>query len=272
MKLLIDAGNTRIKLAAWSAPDGRARDVLSLAHEDIPTVLPGWLAAQQAPFRQACGVNVAGTALGQRLTATLADAACTLAWLKPTASALGLQNGYDTPEQLGADRWAALLGIWHKHRQSGAPLLLATFGTATTIDAIHPDGRFLGGLILPGAAMMRRSLAQGTAQLPLASGDLRPFPTNTHDAISSGMAAAQAGAVLRQWLTLREHCRATPQLFVSGGNWPQLAGEVEKLLQDLAQLAGLAPIVPQAVPHAVLDGLAYLAGHACLPATPQTAD
>ncbi|MGO3743060.1 type III pantothenate kinase [Kerstersia sp.] len=265
MTLLIDAGNTRIKLAAWSAPDGRTADVLSLAHEDIPTVLPGWLASQPRAFRQACGVNVAGTALGQRLAGILADAGCALEWLKPSACALGLQNGYDTPEQLGADRWAALLGIWHKRRQQGAPLLLATFGTATTIDAISPAGRFLGGLILPGAAMMRRSLAQGTAQLPLAAGDLRPFPTNTHDAISSGMAAAQAGAVLRQWLTLRQHCGATPQLFVAGGNWPQLAGEVERLLQDLATLAGLPPILPQTVPHAVLDGLAYLAGQARAP-------
>lgn len=262
MKLLIDAGNTRIKLAAWSAPDGRATDVLSLAHEDIPTVLPGWLAAQQPPFRQACGVNVAGTALGQRLADILAAAGCALEWLKPTASTLGLHNGYDAPGQLGADRWAALLGIWHKRRQAGTPLLLATFGTATTIDAISPEGGFLGGLILPGAAMMRRSLAQGTAHLPLAAGDLQNFPTNTHDAISSGMAAAQAGAVLRQWLALRQHCDAAPQLFVSGGNWPQLAGEVESLLQSLAALANLPPIVPQLVPHAVLDGLAHLAGNA----------
>lgn len=263
MKLLIDAGNTRIKLAGWHPVNGRSTDVLSLAHDDIPSALPAWLAAQASRFARACGVNVAGTALGERLQGILADAGCRLEWIKPSASALGLANGYDTPAQLGADRWAALLGIWQAQRQTGHPLLLATFGTATTVDSITPDGTFLGGLILPGAAMMRRSLAQGTAHLPLAAGELHAFPTNTHDAISSGMAAAQAGAVVRQWLALRQHCGATPALFVSGGNWPQLSGEVESLLATLAAAAGLPGITARLVPHAVLDGLAHLAAAGC---------
>src|SRR3546814_3488501 len=57
---------------------------------------------------------------------------------------------------------------------------------------------FYGGLILPGPALMRSALATGTANLPEANAPFAAYPTHTHQAISSGIAAAQAGALLRQ--------------------------------------------------------------------------
>ena len=56
------------------------------------------------------------------------------------------------------------------------PFLLASFGTATTIDTVGPDNVFAGGLILPGPAMMRNALAHGTANLPVADGASSPIP------------------------------------------------------------------------------------------------
>ena len=48
----------------------------------------------------------------------------------------------------------------------GAPVIVVDLGTATTIDVVDADGRFVGGAILPGPALGIRSLARGTAQLP----------------------------------------------------------------------------------------------------------
>ena len=48
----------------------------------------------------------------------------------------------------------------------GAPLLVLDFGTATTLDAIDPDGCYRGGCILAGVQISINALFQRTAQLP----------------------------------------------------------------------------------------------------------
>jgi pantothenate kinase type III len=75
--------------------------------------------------------------------------------------------------------------------------LVVDAGTAMTVDALATDGRFLGGLIVPGYDLMRASLARGTARLPVAAGRFDPFPRTTDDAIVTGALQAMAGAVVR---------------------------------------------------------------------------
>ena len=81
--------------------------------------------------------------------------------------------------------------------------MVATCGTATTIDAVNLEGDFIGGMILPGLALMAAALARNTAQLPqiAASGASNTaaagFADNTEDAILSGCLSAQAGAIER---------------------------------------------------------------------------
>src|SRR5690606_32162273 len=119
----------------------------------------------------------------------------------------GVTNAYCVPEQLGADRWVSMIGMAARTNTStsASPVMLASFGTASTIDTLAPVGNgasernFDGGLIFPGPALMGSSLAAGTANLPEADGMVTAYPTDTHQAISSGIAAAQAGALLRQW-------------------------------------------------------------------------
>jgi type III pantothenate kinase len=50
---------------------------------------------------------------------------------------------------------------------SRLPALCVDAGTAVTVDLVAEDGEYVGGLILPGATLMARSLAEGTARLPL---------------------------------------------------------------------------------------------------------
>src|SRR5438552_2277587 len=74
------------------------------------------------------------------------------------------------PAQLGCDRFASLIGAHALF--PGQPLIVATCGTATTVDALSADGLFLGGMILPGLGLMASSLARNTAQLPLVAQDI----------------------------------------------------------------------------------------------------
>lgn len=193
--LLVDAGNTRVK---WALADSTATPGQWLAHgaalhADLTTLAETWrgLAAN-------CGLisNVAGPALRAQLAELLNDVPVT--WFASTARLAGITNGYRQPAQLGCDRFAAAIGA--RALDPGQALVVATCGTATTIDAISVDGVFIGGMILPGLALMAGSLAKNTAQLPqVAPGTALPppFADNTQDAIISGCINAQAGAIER---------------------------------------------------------------------------
>lgn len=274
MTVLIDAGNTRIKLD-WLDIESqrRASRVLAFTANDIHTV-HRWL--NELPMRPsaAVGVNVAGPAMAATLDEVLGYS---VRWLKASPEAFGVRNGYREPEQLGADRWAAVLGLaWHEQKRrlaepaAGGCAMLATFGTATTIDTLRPVGaqrvfegesrfEFPGGLIFPGPEMMSAALSSGTANLPHARGDTALFPSHTHQAIATGVAAAQAGALLRQWLAGLELCGVPPVVYVSGGGWPLVRDETQRLLGVTCDRLGLPTQPMRWLEAPVLDGLARLA-------------
>ena len=214
MLLCLDAGNTRLKFGLFDGGRWLLQDALDYAaFDELPARLPA------SPTRiVAC--NVAGQAVRQRIEALAGKLGLPLTWLCSTAAACGVTNSYDTPEQLGADRWAALIGARALH---GGACVVADAGTATTIDALDASGRFRGGLILPGLTLMRAALAGNTADLPHASGSFRSLPTNTDDAIASGALHATLGAIARMRATLG----ADVACLLSGGAAAELAPHLE---------------------------------------------
>jgi type III pantothenate kinase len=250
MIVLLDVGNSRLKLGWFHASLGRESAVHAIALNplaQLPERLRKWLATLPVQPRAAMGVNVAGSVVAEMLTEVFREASCPLSWNASATRQLDVHNGYDKPEQLGADRWAALLGLAGHFPKAHPPLVLATFGTATTVDTLSPAKRFEGGLILPGPALMRQSLAQGTANLPLASGAGSDYPTHTLQAISTGVVAAQTGAVWRQCEITHRRFGVVPILCVSGGGWPEVEPEIRRMLASL-EIKFIA--------HPVLDGLA----------------
>jgi type III pantothenate kinase len=118
-------------------------------------------------------------------------------WLVPQDEQCGVKNSYRNPAQLGSDRWAALIGA--RWLLGARAAMVVMCGTATTIDFLSAEGVFKGGTIMPGVGLMLRSLHEGTAALPDASGDFFDYPTQTVDAIASGCQHAQAGAIERMY-------------------------------------------------------------------------
>jgi type III pantothenate kinase len=90
-------------------------------------------------------------------------------------------------------------------------------GTAVTVDALDAAGRFIGGLILPGHGIMLKALEAGTAGLRVPTGEVRDFPTNTSDALTSGGTYAIAGAIERMHRKLQLRCGAAPRCLLTGG-------------------------------------------------------
>ncbi|MDY7546216.1 type III pantothenate kinase [Glaciimonas sp. CA11.2] len=201
--LLIDAGNTRIKWALATIPTlGHAtappiwRDIGSVAHNEIAELLGLWRGLQ---ITRVLISNVAGSKVGARLHEILQlafDSSILPEWFASVPQLAGVRNAYRNPMQLGCDRFASAIGAHRLYPQQA--LLLATCGTATTIDVINADGTFIGGMILPGLGLMANALAHGTAQLPRILDHVvitTPFADNTEDAIMSGCIAAQVGAI-----------------------------------------------------------------------------
>lgn len=235
--LCVDCGNTRIKWGLRAGDEWRAQGALPLAEaEALDELLP------ETPTRiVAC--NVAGAAVAQAIVLAADRLHAPLAWAHAHARQCGVSNGYEQPTQLGADRWAALVGAWHLQR--GACLVVGS-GTATTIDALDAGGVFLGGLILPGLALMRAALATNTAGLPHAAGQYRDLPRNTDDAIASGCLQATLGAIERMFV----HVGAAPGAccLLTGG--------------AVAEIAPLLALPQRCVDNLVLEGLACIAADA----------
>lgn len=126
------------------------------------------------------------------------------------------------------------------------PQWVVMVGTAVTVEAIDAEGRFLGGIILPGHGIMLRALESGTAGLHVPTGEVRNFPTNTSDALTSGGTFAIAGAVQRMVDNLRQHTGQEPDCIMTGGaGWkmaPSMSSRfelVEGLIFDgLLEIAG----------------------------------
>lgn len=195
MLLLIDAGNTRIKwaLAAEGAIPGEWIASGAVMHDEVESMRTDW---HGRPITRAIVSNVAGARVRAALEQVMPAVECE--WFASVPQRAGVRNGYRDPAQLGCDRFAAAIGA--HSLAPGQALVVATCGTATTIDALTADGRFLGGMILPGLGLMASSLARNTAQLPqISPGDAVPagFADNTDDAILSGCVSAQAGAIER---------------------------------------------------------------------------
>lgn len=254
--LLIDLGNTRLKLGLWYEDTGVIHYLNAQPHGSRQALL-GWLDEELlrldvAPVA-AIGVSVVSQALMEVLEEFLANRnhPVTVQWIWPASHAHGVQNAYPDPTQLGADRWAGMLGVMKHFAHEDQSIVLANFGTATTIDTLSRDHRFLGGLILPGVSMMQMALSSGTARLPMATGEVVDYPINTHAAITTGIVAAQLGAIRRQIDLCEKRDQRPPLMCVSGGAWALLKSEWHRTLPD---------ILVEELPHVVLDGLSLFAG------------
>jgi len=238
--LAIDSGNTRIKWAVDE--DGAWVDAGTLATAEAARIGEAWSAA--APFDRAIACNVAGPGIERALQAACAARGAQLSIALARAEQLGVVNGYRDPSQLGADRWAALVAA---HALGPGAKLVVNAGTALTIDALAADGRFEGGLIVPGPALMRSSLAAGTARLPHASGAFREFPDTTDDAIASGALQACVGAIVRMRHAMTERGMVPEHVVLSGG--------------AASEIAPLLPMPCAMHENLVLDGLVRIARH-----------
>ncbi len=214
--LAIDAGNTRIK---WGVHEGAGWVATgAIGTGDASHLAAAWGAAPRV--ERAIASNVAGAKVREAIEEACSGAAIPLEVIASIPTQLGVTNGYRAPSQLGSDRWAALVAA---HHLENGHKLVVNAGTALTIDALDAAGNFAGGVIVPGPALMRRSLDQGTAGLRLTEGVFDAFPRATPDAITTGAIVAVTGAVMRMAQAMADRDTPPERIVLSGGAANEIA-------------------------------------------------
>ncbi len=219
--LLIDAGNTNLKWAVSHNGEMSVAQRMAYADKDLVQALSQRWPLAIPPKR----VLLASVTTELRVRA-LKDWVqkswnLPLEIISAQAQACGVVNGYAQPDQLGADRWAALIAA--RYLLSGA-VCVVDCGTATTLDVINAEGRHLGGVIIPGLVLMRSSLLENTARIrDDASGAAEVLlARDTQSAVSGGSLQATAGFVERLQREVQKIIGVPMTTILCGGSAPDL--------------------------------------------------
>jgi type III pantothenate kinase len=127
---------------------------------------------------------------------------------------------YYDPETLGADRIANVVGGLERYKKN---LIIIDFGTATTLDVVLKDGRYLGGLIMPGIGASLETLSKKTALLPLVKfkKPMKTIGRSTEECIQSGVFNGTA-AMMKGLITQIRREKKKKFLCIATGGWSNI--------------------------------------------------
>jgi type III pantothenate kinase len=199
--MAVDVGNTQTVLGLFEGEESRGQwRIATEVHrtaDELAVFVAGLLALEGLRLGEISAVIVSSVVPGlTRSYRNLASGVFGVPFYSVTAGMkTGLDNRYDDPEAVGADR---IVNAVAAGRHYGFPAIIVDFGTATTVEAVDGEGCYLGGAILTGLYVSLEALVAQTAKLP--SVDLEEEPprviaTNTPDSIRSGFIYGYAGAV-----------------------------------------------------------------------------
>lgn len=209
--LIVDSGNTTIKMFLFANGEIAAKMVCAEVSELLPTLK----------------VNVSVDEIDRCIVSSVSVNQSEIADVfKPFFPVLEFSHRlrlpiiikYGTPETLGSDRVAAVVGAVTRYPNRN--VLVIDSGTAITYDIVTDKGEYLGGNISPGLKTRFRALHNFTGKLPLLQEDKSLnglFGSNTTEAITLGI---QNGMLYEIDGTIEKFCRQFNDLIVvfTGGD------------------------------------------------------
>lgn len=247
MKLLLDMGNSRLKSAVLSDAGELSQFVFATYGQQPPIEI---LAKHLNGFESIDSVtlvSVLGEHFHQQVIALLDRRKIPLRWANSEANAYGVTNHYNQPEQLGSDRFVALVAARQAFPEQAC--IVIDCGTAVTIDALTERGEFYGGVIIPGLKLWSDSLIRNADQLnQQQTQNPELFARDTAQAIGSGSVFGLTSAIegicqrMSQGLQRPLADKAALKLVICGGD-AELVTKYSRLTFEL-------------MPHLVLMGLA----------------
>ena len=209
MNLIIDIGNTVAKLAVFD--DDNLLEVFYDSNQTLES-LPA--VCGKYPLSRAVVATV--IELNETVENRLKSLPVPLLLLDSTTP-LPIKNLYETPQTLGYDRIAAVVGAYQNF--PGRDILVIDAGTCITYEFIDSLGQYHGGNISPGVQMRFKALHQFTSKLPLisAEGRMTQLGKNTETAIRMGVLQGVEYEMLGYIETMR-HKYPELLVFLTGGD------------------------------------------------------
>lgn len=157
---------------------------------------------------------------------------------------LGIEIATDQPNETGTDRLTNAVAVDALY---GRPAIVVDFGTATKVDALDRDGRFLGGAIATGLGVSMDALASRAARLYAVPIDVPPLAIgrNTTTAIQAGVVLGHLKMVEGLVEMTRQELGGCGTVILTGGNG--------------ALFAGKSPHLGPYEPNLTLEGLRVIA-------------
>jgi type III pantothenate kinase len=235
--LVIDIGNTHIKLAVFDQDE-----MVDVArYEDIDAaVIDTILKKHNISKAIISSVKKNGMAWEPELKAKTTLQHFNAGMVK------SINNLYKTPQTLGADRLAAVVGAHSLF--PGKNNLVIDAGTCITYDWVDAEGNYFGGSISPGLNMRYNALNHYTASLPLLDANVDfdgLYGDDTVTAITSGV----QNGIKYELMGFIENCSTNKQnvnIILTGGD--------NVFFDTLLKNSIFAPYIKKE-PHLVLKGL-----------------
>ncbi len=218
MNLLIDIGNSRAKYVADH--QGQLSAVNTIKIEAILTLLDASL--HNDGLQQLLLVSVSNSNIAEVIEQWCADKQVAFKQLHSEKSAFGISNGYRSYQQMGADRWLAIVGAELLFPEQD--ILIVDSGTATTVDVLTGDKHHQGGWIIPGVKLMMTALFENTERVNGTTNniDALAFGLNTNDNVNFGCWAATCGAIEGAMQLAKQNQHAISKVICTGGNGAEL--------------------------------------------------
>ncbi len=216
MKLLLDIGNSSVNWAMEENLRFVDEGAFSYQKESIEHGIQENFLSLQKPS-EVLIANVAGQEVYDCLDKWVCKHWQRQLWQPRVSVQLnGLKNSYSDTQQLGLDRWLAMLAAWDKYQSA---LCIVDCGSALTIDSIDQDGNHMGGYIIPGIELMQQALIMNTARIKVSINKLASleYAKNTQAAINNGAFLAAVSMIDRVVNNMSNELQTAPECIISGG-------------------------------------------------------
>jgi type III pantothenate kinase len=225
MLLVVDVGNSRVKLGLATEDESDFVRVwrVATARDRTPDEWLGLLntlfSSSSVELAAVSGVAIASVV--PAVTRWLATACRERLGIEPLVLVsdpfVGLSVATDQPAETGIDR---VVNAFAAYTRRGGPTVVVDAGTATKIDAVTADGRFLGGAIAPGIGLTLDALAGRAVRLYAV--ELLPPATaigrNTVAALQSGVVLGYLELCAGMIRRVKAELGGEPHVFVTGGD------------------------------------------------------
>ncbi|MBN2560649.1 MAG: type III pantothenate kinase [Phycisphaerae bacterium] len=216
--VILEIGNSHVSVA--SCIKGQIRTHQRFSHEQIDEVVEHaghvWAAVPDNLRRAVVAASVVPSMLG-RLRGHITKGLDTLPLVVGEDLHRPISLAVESPEAVGIDRICCAAAAYDRVRKA---CVIASFGTAVTVDCVNNEGVFMGGAILPGLGLQASALHEKTAQLPHVT--VEPtgavYGTSTEQAIRNGIIYGVVGGLREITERYATELREWPQLIVTGGN------------------------------------------------------